>query len=1229
MARAAAVLLAAAAHVGVCAAAKEEPRYHLYRCGDDAVRFSGAWYPVALGDKELGDGAMRSDGAESSVEFDFVGTSVGLIHQAGVLGWEWGVIREDSGRPLGLAEVWVDGRKVSTADTSQNGRTLLAAGLTPARHRVTVRNLGQPREAGGSTAVVVKGFWCDADGVIEGPARRAWLMADSVHGGAALRAQAAELAAAVKSDGDLERLTALAAAAREIGALRAALTALAAEPPPSPMVERERQYWTPAPETQAYQARLAALVRRTAAVAARADAVRFDAADPGALDALKAELRRGAEEVNAFFLSENKRLPQILFYTQAPLRAGAVPNAVWQSEPLDGKWGCSIRTWNPATPEQPARILFEDAESLIFDLTLSYDAKTILFSMRRNRAQCWQIYELGVDGKNLRQLTDGPHFNVSPVPLPDGRIAFISSRTPGYHTVCQSGPSTHVHVMDRDGSCARDLSANTLSDFGLSILQDGRLIFTRWEYVDVTLTYRQSLWTQYPDGRQFQLWFGNTVLDPATFCQARAIPGRYAAVCTFAPHHHSPHGAIGLVTNRNGPEAPRGTGFRWITREFPAVLDRNLFWAYRDPWPVYEDRYLVAYGGGGLNRFRIFLLDDRGNQGVVYDDPATSCFGPQPLAPRAVPAKVTAEEPREVATLALPAAPPGQPAATNVPLGRLMVSDVYRGLGSGVVRGQVKAIRIMEQLPKTVDRTWNFVMDQGPLMGASSYYAKRVWGYAPVEPDGSAYFEAPALKEIYLQACDAEGRELQRMTSALQLMPGETQSCAGCHESRQTASPPAGTPLASRRKPTPLALPPWGNAGVLDYNRVVQPVLDRHCVRCHQGTNPPKGVLLTGDYTRFFNMSYDHLVIRTRSDEVSRARYTGRGAQKPMVQSLHLLYGIVEPFRSLGSGSHASRLPDFLEAAHCKRVIPPADKRIVYEWIDAMIPYYPTSDYAHREAKSNRDKWADKDSKALLPWFTEGFAPVFNRCCAACHGEAKGELGLADPQQWSWINLTHPEWSPALTAHLDPNAGGRGLPAREFAFKDTSDPDYQAMLKAIAEGGKKAYETPEADMPGFVSRSHDRAFVYRCSQRFRPETLASRSRKSASHCCASDSVEAVTDGMVPARSCCAEARFSWYDRKGGTEWVQMDFPGAETVSRARVFWFSDRARGGGCDFPQSWRLLYRQGDGWKPVEQASAFGVAPDRFNEVTFKPVSTSALRIEATLLAGWSGGICEWCAE
>ena len=958
------------------------------------------------------------------------------------------------------------------------GRTPLARGLTPGRHRLTLTNLGQPSKPGGGTKVAVIGFLVAAEIPGHESQQQAWRIADAIRGGEGWRQRATELASTVKTAGDLRRMEELLTASQELDSATSRMRSVRAEPLPSVMVTREKECWKPNADTKAYLERLAALKQRIDSQLSAADAFHFESAEDPRFQSLLADVRATDREVERFFRAETRSLPPIIFFTGAPLRSGAVPNYVWQSQPEGNRWGCSIRIWDPAHPDTPAKTIFEEADSLIFDLNLSYDARTVFFSMRRHKAQCWQIYEINVDGSGLRQITSGPHYNVCPVPLPDGRIAFLSSRTPGYHTVCQSGPSMHVHVMNRDGSDARDLSTNTLTDFGLTILQDGRLLFTRWEYVDVTLTYRQSLWTQYPDGRQFQLYFGNTIIDPATFWQAREIPGRDALVCTLAPHHFSPYGAIGLVKNRFGLEAPRDVGFRWITQEFPAVLDMDLFWAFRDPYPVGENRFLVSYGGGGVNRYRLYLLDDLDNKQLVYEDPATSCFYPQPLAPRPLPKTVPDLVNPHVATLHVPAAPPGQLAATDVPLGRFIVSDVYQGLEPAVRRGRVKYLRIMEQLPKTVNRTWYRVMDQGPLMGASSYYGKRVWGYAPVEADGSAYFEAPAGKELYFQACDEEGRELQRMTSATQLMPGETQSCAGCHENRQTAPPvPRSQIIAMRRAPTRLALPEWGNAGILDYNQVVQPVLDRHCVRCHQGTNPDGGLQLSGGYTRFFNQSYDNLVIRSRAEEVSRALYTGRSTELPMVQSLHQLYGVMVPFKPLSSGSLISRLPGYFQEAHCKQPVPLEDRRRIHEWIDAMIPYYPTTDYARREALCNRDKWAHPDRKDLLDWFTKGFAPVYDRRCGACHGNTN-EKGLPAPRQWAWIDLTKPEWSPALTAHLAKAANGRGIAAKGFEFASTADPDYQALLAAIVEGSRQAYATPEADMPGFVSRSQDRAFAY-------------------------------------------------------------------------------------------------------------------------------------------------------
>lgn len=143
-------------------------------------------------------------------------------------------------------------------------------------------------------------------------------------------------------------------------------------------------------------------------------------------------------------------------------------------------------------------------------------------------------------------------------------------------------------------------------------------------------------------------------------------------------------------------------------------------------------------------------------------------------------------------------------------------------------------------------------------------------------------------------------------------------------------------------------------------------------------------------------------------------------------------------------------------------------------------------------------------------------------------------------------------------------------------------------------------------------------------------TLATRSTPSASHCWHLDSVTAINDGIVPQKSSDNSiSRLSWWDHKGTAEWAQLDLPEPTSISKVKVFWFADRLVRGGCDVPKSWRLLVKSGNDWRLVEGASEYQTTPDQFNEVTFKPVTTSALRIEVQLQDGWSGGIHEVTVE
>ncbi len=760
-------------------------------------------------------------------------------------------------------------------------------------------------------------------------------------------------------------------------------------------------------------------------------------------------------------------LPPIAMVLRHPLSAPpAVGQDLWASKPRAP--GCSIRIVEPAHPER-SRTIFSDPEGCIYDMNVSYDAYTLFFSYRRSSDAHWRLWRINTDGSGLKQLTDGPHHDVSPCLLPDGDLVFVSTRRFGY-TVCQPGPASNLYRMSADGDKIHCVSMNTLSDLTPQMLPDGRVLFTRWEYIDRDLTFRQSLWTQYPDGTQYALYFGNTIRDVGTFWQARPLPGcSDRVVATFAPHHGFPHGAIGLIDRCAGPEGPRDTGFTYITKEFPTIGDRRHEWAYRDPFPLSDRRFLCSYGGDGVERYRIYLLDTTGERKLLYEDPNLSCYFPLALQP--VP------EPPAIPDRVDPAGLPEK--AADTPTGLVLLADVYQGLEPVIERGRVKQIRVMEQIRKTEDLAQR-AFDQSPVMSYGTYYAKRDWGAVPVEEDGSACFYVPALREIYFQALDEEGRELQRMTSALQLMPGEHIGCIGCHESRQTAlAVTTQMPLALRHAPRQLQRPPWTHDGIVDFPRVVQPVLDKYCVQCHSGANPDGGYDLSGDKTRFFNMAYDNLLGRSRSYRQHDMAQGGMLADeqakgKPLVHFYWLLRTPTAVNQPLWTGSHASRLPEYIEGDHCGRAVAEEDRRRIYLWIDANVPYYGTYAHSRPHSPGKRDLATDIATGRPAEWFANDFLAVYNRRCADCHGKypEPNDHGAIWDGRLAWLNFTHPAHSPALTAHLARSAGGRGITTPQDGrippqFESTADPDYVTILAAIEEGKRQAEKMPTADMPGF------------------------------------------------------------------------------------------------------------------------------------------------------------------
>ena len=806
--------------------------------------------------------------------------------------------------------------------------------------------------------------------------------------------------------------------------------------------------------------------------------------DTGAGDALQ-QVLAAAHALKEGWNQAIRNAGPILFLRCPPMGVNAIAPYATQ-----GTVPASLCVFDPAHPEQAPQVIFSEPDTRIFNFNLSFDAKTIFFSARRKGVSGgWQIYEIGVDGQHLKQITSGESSNISPVELPDGRLMFVSTRAKTF-VVCQPQESGLLYGCNRDGSGVRKLSANIDSDHSPQVLNDGRIMFTRWDYgIEKNVFARHALWTINPDGTGFRLFAGNTKEDPAGFWKARPIPGRPEVVCVFGPHHSFQAGMIGLVWNRLGPEAPRGEGFRFVTEEIPSIGDKTFPYGYQDPFPLNERQFLVSYGGDGGQKNRLYLVDDCGNRQCVYEAEGNlGCWNPILLAARSRPPVLATQcENPEWSYRD----PEGMNQNPNDLSATLLVQDVNQGVQPQVKRGEVKWIQVMEQLQKSRMMVSGEAWGHTPIIGRGTVHARRLIGLVPVEKDGSAHFTVPALRDISLNLLDANGKMLMRMGSDMQMMPGERQSCIGCHESRQRAMAPpsrSGVTIAGLKPPAKPAQPDWETKGIVDYPKVVQPVWNRYCTECHSGAIPKGGIDLSGDRTRYFSVSYDNLVER---DQVAFHQPFAGDHDENAPRTI---------------GSMVSRLSKIIESSkHCGKEIPMEDRQRIYTWIDANVPFYGSNAYNKCRGIGARDSW-ESDAKPVAGvsgWLKAGLKPVFDNRCFSCHqrkihnqgfwgfgGGPMTQMLQVTSRLWTdrgvtahmfaprypmsallgpelRINLTNPANSLMLQAPLSKAAGGLGMCQEKDGspvFKGKEDPGYQTMLQAIQVGKYLLYSEPREDL---------------------------------------------------------------------------------------------------------------------------------------------------------------------
>lgn len=490
-----------------------------------------------------------------------------------------------------------------------------------------------------------------------------------------------------------------------------------------------------------------------------------------------------------------------------------------------------------------------------------------------------------------------------------------------------------------------------------------------------------------PDGTGQTEFYGNNSWFPTTIAHARGIPGSQKVLAIFCGHHTAQAGKLGVVDPARGRQENSGAQLVAPVRESRAERIDDYGQAgelFQYPYPLNEREFLVAYAPGGWERskwqddagFGIYWMDMEGRRELLAVDANLPCQQPVPLVPRARP----------------PVRP--SPVDHRQTIGTYYVHNVHSGPSmAGVPRGRVKKLRVVALDFRAAGLGENYSRGPGgdalastPIsIGNGSWDVKTVLGDAAVHADGPAFFTVPARRPVYFQALDAKGRAVQTMRSWSTLQPGENQSCTGCHE------PKNSTPSSSRYLTT-LALrageqelePFYGPPRGFSFNGEIQPILDRHCIRCHNDRNASvpskasaaalrlsqagitnrdaKAFSLLGETTvdamakRKWSDAYLAWVGARRQDlpwarEVLVGDFQGRLVNWVGAQS------VPEPLPPYFAGAARSELRNMLEQGHKGvRLSREAMDKITC-WIDLQVPYCGDYTEANAWSKAEMEKY--------------------------------------------------------------------------------------------------------------------------------------------------------------------------------------------------------------------------------------------------------------------------------
>ncbi len=575
--------------------------------------------------------------------------------------------------------------------------------------------------------------------------------------------------------------------------------------------------------------------------------------------------------------------------------------------------------------------ILRDEDGVLRDPDVSYDGKRILFSWKKSaRGGDYHLHEMDVETRVVRQLTFGLGFaDYEGIYLPNSDIMFSSTRCV-QNVDCWHVSVSNMYLMNQDGKHMRRIGYDQVhTNYPQVHPTSGLVTYTRWEYNDRGQIYPQPLFRMYPNGAQQTEFYGNNSYFPTTILHARGIPRTGKVLAVLSGHHTHQRGKLAIIDPSRGQQETSGVTLVAPVQTLSGVIKIDQYgqdgdqWQY--PYPLDEDNYLVTFRPDGQERFGIYFMNKQGERVLLASDPTISCNQPVPLAPRPLPPQ------------------PVYPTDWRQQTGGFVIQDVYHGQGlTGIARGTVKKIRVvaLDYMATDIGRK------HGPstISDLAAWDVKVVQGEAPVYEDGSAAFEVPARTPVYFQAIDAQGHVVQTMRSWSTLMPGEVSRCVGCHEKKNETIAAKSTTMALRAGIKPLE-PFYDITGKgFSFPKMIQPILDAKCVRCHDDSVPPDlqaTPIWDPAARKYWNQAYHALISTDRPAGPANdtSQRLGVIAEKSRYLNWIGRWSVPEMIPPYSHGSSRSPLISLLKKGHEKVEMTQEEMDKLSCWIDLALPH--------------------------------------------------------------------------------------------------------------------------------------------------------------------------------------------------------------------------------------------------------------------------------------------------